>query len=102
MNKQEQLTSLGYREMEPNIWGKPVGFHLFIYEVDKKKWANHFVGNNKKLLIWETITFTQGEEDELVENIGVVEQYTKIHMGNWEYPLNFTTQIEQINNFLEN
>ena len=101
MNKQEQqLISIGYRELESNIWGKPVGFHLFLYDIKRREWSNHFIGKNKQSLIWETSIFNKEEEDELIESIGVVEQYTRIDMGTWEHPLNFTTQKENIEQLL--
>lgn len=32
------LKSMGYREVEPGKWAKPVGYLIFIFAMDKQMW----------------------------------------------------------------
>jgi len=62
MEKNEEiLTSMGYRLLKPGVWAKPVAYHLFMFEVDKKLWTNFFKGANEALCIWNSETYK--EED---------------------------------------
>lgn len=54
MTKQD-LISMGYRKIKENIFGKPFGYCIFIYELDKQKitqWFKNFT--TKENLIWKS------------------------------------------------
>jgi len=59
------LISMGYRELRINVWAKPVGFHLFMFELDKKLFTNYFKSNTGELCIWNSEIY---EPDENVKN----------------------------------
>jgi hypothetical protein len=48
---------MGYHEVKPGQWVKPVGYVLFAYSEGKNTWANWFKGANGKLVCWETKEF---------------------------------------------
>jgi hypothetical protein len=45
---EEALTKMEYRKLKNNVWAKPVTFHLFLFEMDKKLWTNFFQRAAKK------------------------------------------------------
>lgn len=51
------LTQMGYRECNPGVWLKPVGYILFSYQVDKNRWTNWFKNVQGKLSVWESHSF---------------------------------------------
>jgi hypothetical protein len=65
------LTSLGYREIRANVWGKPFGNHLITFEFDKLLWTNWFTGDDGKNLvplIWDSKTY-EAETNEFEETV---------------------------------
>lgn len=38
------LKSMGYRQLKPDVWGKPIGFNLFTFEFINFEWTNWFKG----------------------------------------------------------
>jgi len=63
MTLREALLSMNYREQHPQIWSKPVGFHLFTFSEAKNLWQNWFLGRNKKLLVWVQGSFNHDIPD---------------------------------------
>ncbi len=55
-----ELRRMGYRLMHPDVWGKPVGYHLFVVSKKNGKWAfsNHFKGANGKLHVYSRVVVT--------------------------------------------
>ena len=45
----EILHSMGYREMKPNLFGKPIAYSIFIVLIleDSIKWMNRFKNNDE-------------------------------------------------------
>ena len=95
----KELKSLGYRLMKSGVYGKPVGFNLFTFEIDTLLWTNWFKSvNGETMLIWNTDTY---EVDETVKNdfltfLKYCEGFTKI---SYNSPTNFEflTTEEEIN-----
>ena len=93
-----RLKSLGYRLMGV-LWAKPVGTHIFTYNVDTKEWRNNFTGVNGELCIWYNHVFTKEYLDEFIPAICALEAYTNISSGKfktWE----FNTIEERLNELL--
>ena len=90
----DNLISLGYRQLECNIWAKPVGLHLFTYNFVTKEWINFFTGEDGQTLIYE-IKKLESSEDTLVTDILYKEAYTRIDMGKGNF--NFFTLEDYLN-----
>jgi hypothetical protein len=56
------LLSMGYREMKPGKWGKPIGFHIFTFAEKTLLWDNWFTGAKGNLVLWESKKY---EDDQL-------------------------------------
>lgn len=71
---------MGYRQMKdnPNVWGKPVGYHLFIYNVETNEFYNLIKGK-KSILNWCTSSFNEEKEeyDDFLSWLKRIECYTK-------------------------
>jgi hypothetical protein len=79
MNNEQILKSMGYRFMKDNKWGKPVGWHLFVVEIDLLRWTNWFIGNNQKLLIWDSETLEKSYHEDFMMFLKNCETHTKIY-----------------------
>lgn len=64
-NIEKILTSMSYRLIQKNIWMKPIGFHLFTYNEERKEWINFFKSKEESL-IWESKIYNNPEEDFLL------------------------------------
>lgn len=54
------LKSMGYRQLETSQkWAKPVGFNLFVFDLDTQEWACYFrAANNGDALVWDRCPYT--------------------------------------------
>ena len=78
------LISMGYRELKSGIWGKPVGFNMFSFNINTKEWINHFKGLNNTNQIYNTC-FINDENDFLGELKASEFNNTKLFMNNSNY-----------------
>lgn len=96
------LTSMGYRLMSPNVWGKPFGYNLLTYETDKNLWTNWFTSIDKNPLIWNNHTFKTDSDSELTleeqfkQFIIISEAYTSIRTNTYS-DFSFLSDQETIN-----
>lgn len=116
----KDLLSMGYRPMDDinkPIFGKPIGYHLFTFELDKLLWTNWFKSNcdpNTKsdlhingMCIWNSIKYTADDwetidtntETGFIQFLKSTEKYTNIQTGN-NSNFEFITIDQAINNFL--
>lgn len=81
MNNEQILKSMGYRLMYPSKtkWGKPVGWHLFVVEIDLLRWTNWFIGNNQQVLIWNSGTLETSDYTDFMMFLKHCETHTKIN-----------------------
>ena len=97
---------MGYRQPnkneKPNIWMKPVGFHLFQVDVDTQTWTNWFMGpRSGELTMWTSKTLSDnfnvhGDYEVQIQSI---EGYSRMDIqggGNFA----FLTREEQIAMYL--
>lgn len=58
------LKSLGYRQIDKSCFGKPIGFNLFIYNIDKSTIFQYFLSVDKTSHIYnyEKIVFNNYED----------------------------------------
>ena len=61
----DTLTKMGYRELVPNTWAKPIGFHMFAFELDKNLFGNWFKAKNGDIHIYDNTVY---EPDVTVDN----------------------------------
>lgn len=75
----EILHSMGYREMKPNLFGKPIAYSIFIVLIleDSIKWMNRFK-NNDEILVWNSDTISK--EDFTIDFIKDCENETNVSM----------------------
>ena len=54
---------MGYRQMQPGVWGKPLAYQIFIARKVRGEWEviNYFKGNDK-LHVWDRKTFADLDE----------------------------------------
>lgn len=85
---------MGYRFVN-NVWMKPIGFHVFTFNEEKKEWINFFK-NNETPLIWNVEIYDDSKGDFLLWLKGN-ECYTKTdYHGNQNSNFEFLTIQEQL------
>jgi hypothetical protein len=94
------LTKMGYRELEKNVWAKPIANHLFTYDLEKSEWLNIFKGLTDKILVWNSHNFGVLEnEADFLRKLKMCES-TNISSGNEETNFEFLTVDDQLAEFL--
>lgn len=73
----EILYSMGYREMEKNVFGKPIAYSIFIVVLKENEivWSNRFK-NNEEFYVWDTDIISK--EDFTIDFIKDCENETNI------------------------
>lgn len=99
-NYEKDLQSMGYRLMGIKKWGKPVGFHLFVVEIDLLRWTNWFKGNNEKLLIWDSNTLENSDYKDFLLFLKSCESLTKIYNNNSNSKFEFLSTKEYLETIL--
>jgi len=94
----KDLISMSYREMKPNVWGKPFGYHLITFELDKNLWTNWFMNSFKEPLIWNSIVYIPNPkvENHFLNFIQYCEACTNVN-GHKGGTFEFFTTAELIN-----
>ncbi len=54
----QALQAMGYREMKPGTWGKPVGFVLFTFEEDTNTLTNWFRAVTGEVMVYNANKLT--------------------------------------------
>lgn len=88
---------MGYREPKKGKYCKPVGFNLFVYEVEEKRWTNWFIGTNEAKLIWNSSIYEKDTEvkDDFLRFLKYSEAMTRLlHLS--ESQFEFLTIAEKI------
>ena len=78
------LLKMGYREMNENVFGKPIGFHLITFELDKLLWTNWFKGNNNETHIWNSSKYDMANidlKDDFLNFIKISERESNMNQG---------------------
>jgi len=60
--RREALLAMGYREVQPKRWLKPVGYVCFSYTESSNEWANWFLDAQGKIACWERKSFEDNPE----------------------------------------
>jgi hypothetical protein len=47
------LLAMGYHELEPGKWLKPIGYQAFTFCESKSEWANWFISEEGKIALWD-------------------------------------------------
>jgi hypothetical protein len=84
MTLPEALAAMGYHELRPKVWLKPVGFQLFMFEEEKLLWTNWFRPlDDPKPAIWQTerVHLDVGHFGELLYQLKFIECYTRTDIG---------------------
>lgn len=69
--------SMGYRMLGDNIVAKPVGYHLFSYNINENTLANYFrSAQDGKLALYRSIELDKTNEESLLEEIMQFESNT--------------------------
>lgn len=76
----KDLLKMGYREITPNVWAKPVGMCLFTFETEKLKFTNWFMGRDSTYHIWNTAKFDESINEFLLF-LKESEKRTRITVG---------------------
>jgi hypothetical protein len=80
MTEQESiLTSLGYKEAERGKWLKPVGLHLFSFEIELNLWTNWFMSMQDEILIYDSKEYSDFED--FYSWVIRQEAWTRINIG---------------------
>lgn len=72
------LSSMCYREVRPRVWAKPVGCHLFVFDL-ALVWTNWFRAKDGSLDIWERETLPPDREP--LSWIKEKEAFTRINVA---------------------
>ncbi len=94
------LRKMGYRRPDPSInpnrWVKPVGFIVFIVDVDLKRIQSAYVGPvDKQMHSWASFYLCSDSSTSLEQQIAVFEQYDEAKKCPLEYSdLSFLTKEE--------
>jgi hypothetical protein len=89
------LTSMGYRDMGGDVWGKPFGYHLICFDINKKEWTNYMKTTGGDTTVWHREKFKEKKETTFVEFLKDCEADTNItgHISKVEF--NFLTIKEK-------
>lgn len=77
------LSAMGYRDMGAGRWAKPVGYHLFTFEMDRMQWANWFGDVSGQISVWESKLFFKENASDFEKSLDFlkgVEAYTRINI----------------------
>ena len=78
MTIQETLISMGYRELSPGKWSKPIGFHALTYTEMTSLWDNWFHGLDGKIALWESDEYIpEDQENHFLSWLKCQECYTR-------------------------
>lgn len=88
------LIYAGYRDSGNDMWLKPFGNHLLIYDVTKRLWRNMFKGVEGQTCTWESKLF-RGKPSELTSFIKNCEQDTSCR-SRMDADFGFLTQAEKL------
>ena len=78
MTQKEALTSMGYREMSPGKWGKPIGSQLFTFNTINQLWDNWFkTPTSDKIHLWNSDKYVD-ESDNFLEWLKAVESMASL------------------------
>ncbi len=53
------LIAMGYREVDPGRWLKPIGYQLFSYSESKNEWNNWLKGADGKIHCYQSKVFRE-------------------------------------------
>ena len=103
MNYEKDLTSMGYRPLNKDTWGKPIGFQILTYTLSKFEFINFFKGNTDEILIWNSEIYDKDDLDPTNDFLGwlkAVEHETDTNRSTgWDAKFEFLT-AEQYYEFL--
>jgi len=89
----EELTKMGYREVEPNTWLKPVGYTLLVYVESLKTLYHYIKGKDGVIHIYTS------KEVSTLQEIKDFEAYVPYSMGDPIASFELNVPIEErINN----
>lgn len=54
MTIRDSLLAMGYREVKPGKWFKPIGYQCFVYDENTERWANWFKNKFGDVNIYES------------------------------------------------
>lgn len=97
---QQDLIKMGYRSIDMGIWGKPVAFHLFVFNEVTLKWHNFFrAANGDSICVWNSEEYKETDwevdgEPNFLLFLKYTEQSTKISVRNPESKFEFLTSEE--------
>lgn len=63
MTIREALLSMGYKEVSPKHWLKPIGHQVFSYYEDENEWRNRFKRADGRIGVWDKHHFSKNEGD---------------------------------------
>lgn len=67
----KELIKMGYREVGPSVWAKPVGRTLFVFQEEKRKISLHFYGKEGAPLVFCSGVLPENyEEDDTLDFSG--------------------------------
>jgi hypothetical protein len=91
------LTKMGYRHMGKDVWAKPIGHHIFTFNLNKGEWLNLFKALTDETHIWDSKSITVPDnEDDFLNTLKMYEQYTNISSGSNQTNFEFLTIEEQV------
>lgn len=85
----KDLLSMGYRSLDKNIYAKPIGFNLLIFELNEKRWTNWFTGSDGKKHIYDSEVFEEEKFSNFlnfIKNEEAQATYSTFHyLSNYEF-----------------
>lgn len=96
MNIETALARMGYRELSPKKWLKPIGFGVVIADLTVYEMRSHYRGHNDETYCWDKMLIPREEEKpNYLHFISTFEVY-KTHDGVKFYDFSFLTIDQHI------
>ncbi|HEY4062308.1 MAG TPA: hypothetical protein VGM30_10430 [Puia sp.] len=100
-HKELDLQRMGYRKLEGDVWGKPIGYMLFTFSVHTNSIHANFLDKKGNTSLWDSDIFKEEQETSFLDFIKVFESYTRtdVAVGHCS-EFHFLTQEEYYNSRL--
>jgi hypothetical protein len=93
----QQLHDMGYRALEGDVWAKPVGYSIFVYETKSGAWTQRFrSAKDGSTLVWSRVEW-EDHHGTLTDFLAYCETWSThrvIGEGPAGRPWNFRTELQ--------
>ena len=86
----DNLLRMGYRELKPGTWVKPMGYVIAIYLEKENKWSSYFKGEDGDIHLYTSM------DVDTMTKLKDAEAYTPVSMGSPDSTFELGVPIEKL------